>query len=195
LAFLGRTKNKGVTVATVEELRKKLEKTEKALADTKASYTKGQQILAATKAELAVLEEVGVKIPAEISKLKAEDPDKYTAELEKFNSKLTKMRQEKAEAAKQEYTQQALKEVAETSGLTIKEIKKYTPPVVYEGFEEGKIDAATLVKLAAQYKTGKPTVESPTIQKEFDFSSVTGGLLDETKAEPDKTLNPKDYII
>jgi len=179
----------------IEKLKKELEAAKKALADTKASYTKGQQALAATKAELKVLEEAGVKIPSDITKLKSEDPEKYASELEKYNSKLTKMRQEQAEQAKEKLVEQTLTDLAKQANMTAQEVQENVPPAIYTAYKNGDLSADHVVKLAIQYKTGKPVIKSPTTQKEFDFSSVAGGLLDEHTTEQDDTLNPKDYII
>ena len=178
----------------LEAMKKELEKQKKAMADTQAAYTKGQQALAAAKAELSVLDEVGVRVPTEIADLKTDNPEKYAAELEKFNRTLADSRESKAKEATEQFLVASMNDVAKKFNLTPADVQENVPPAVYNAYKEGNLSAENVAMLAAQYKSGKTTVVSPTTQKEFDFSSVAGGLTIEATPEKDDTLNEKDYI-
>ena len=171
------------------------EKLNKALADTKAAYTKGQQELAAIKAEMSVLEAAGVKIPTEIADLKAEKPEEYAAALEKFNQKLTKDRMTKAAEAKSNLVAQTLNTAAEAAGMTVDAIKSFVPPALYASYTNGELSASQIVTVAQQYKTGKVVTKSPTTPGEFNISNAAGDIELGGTPEVDETQNPKDYII
>jgi septal ring factor EnvC (AmiA/AmiB activator) len=182
-------------VAAIEEIKKELEKTKKALADTKASYTKGQQELAAIKAELKIFEERGPQIPAEIAALKTEEPEKYAAALEKYNNELSKTRAAKAKEARDKVVMDTIAKAAKDEGMTVEEVQANVPPKVYEAYVAGDLSSQNVVALAKQYSTSGKIVQSPTTQQEFDFSAVAGGLVSGVEPEKDETLNDKDYII
>ena len=181
---------------SLQEIRAENERLKKQIADTKADHTRTAQANAALRAEITVLDEVGVSIPADIEALKTEDPQKYLTELKRYTDDVASKRFDAATKAVATGQTASLDEVASKYKLTGEDIKGMIPPMIYDKYTSGDVSAEKLVELARQYSAGASSVASPITTPVFDLTGAAGGsITPDVKQTKDKTLDKNNYII
>lgn len=184
--------NASATEATQEvDWKAEAEKAEKRRRDTQAAFTKSQQELKTTKAELEVLKtQVVIKVtPDELSALedlKFSDPDKWRLEVNKLekakedsiNSQISEVTKKLSEQEELARRQGILMEFSQANpGLVINdEVLQYdVPRRITSKLEKGEVSFEDFLAEVKEYLTTPKTVKTVGVEQQPNLGKVGGG--------------------